>query len=109
MESLVMKNFEEEIKELARKSMLASEGNTAMKFASAALSLTQVAESNVANSFSKSSKDKQTNEIDLLCAKAAKEDSSEDALRFSEAALNLANAANTQVFVKINEKQLENL
>ena len=44
-------------------------------------------------------------EIDKLAKKAAIDSSSADALRFSQAALNLANTANTQVFTKINEKQ----
>ena len=47
-------------------------------------------------------------EIETLAKKSAKESSSADALRFSQAALNLANTAQTQVFTLINKKEIPN-
>jgi hypothetical protein len=47
------------------------------------------------------------NEIEKLAIQASKSSDSADALRFSQAALNLANAANTQVCMMDNEKRLK--
>lgn len=46
-----------------------------------------------------------TDEIEKLAKRAADDHGSADALRFSQAALNLANTASTQVMANINEKQ----
>ncbi len=46
-------------------------------------------------------------EIEALAKKAAGDDCSEEALRFSQAALNLANTAQTQVQTKIIEKEIK--
>jgi len=46
-------------------------------------------------------------EVETLAKKAAVVHDSADALRFSQAALNLANTAQTQIFTKINEKEIK--
>ena len=50
---------------------------------------------------------KYKNEIENLAIKSSKSSDSADALRFSQAALNLANTASTQVCTIANEKELK--